>query len=82
MNMSQSTLYRKLKATTGQSTNEFIQNLRLKYAARLLHETSLTVSEISFEIGFSDSSYFSRAFRKCFGESPRQWREKNRPSSV
>lgn len=82
MNMSQSTLYRKLKATTGQSTNEFIQNLRLKYAARLLRETSLTVSEISFEIGFSDSSYFSRAFRKCFGESPRQWREKNRPSSV
>lgn len=76
LNVSQSTLYRKLKVTTGQSTNEFIQNIRLRYAARLLKETSKTISEITFEVGFSDSSYFSRAFRKCFGCSPKQWREK------
>lgn len=75
LNMSQSTLYRKLKVTAGQSANEFIQNIRLKYAARLLRETSRTVSEITFDVGFSDSSYFSRAFRKCFGVSPKQWRE-------
>ena len=79
LNMSQSTLYRKLKVTAGQSANEFIQNIRLKYAARLLRETSRTVSEITFDVGFSDSSYFSRAFRKCFGISPKQWREQEAP---
>ena len=79
LNMSQSTLYRKLKVTAGQSANEFIQNIRLKYAARLLRETSRTVSEITFDVGFSDSSYFSRAFRKCFGVSPKQWREQVAP---
>lgn len=77
LGMSQSTLYRKLKVTAGQSANEFIQNIRLKYAARLLRETSRTVSEITFDVGFSDSSYFSRAFRKCFGVSPKQWREQD-----
>lgn len=75
LNMSQSTLYRKLKVVSGQSPNEFIQNIRLKYAARLLRETSRTVSEIAFDVGFSDASYFSRAFRHCFGISPKQWRE-------
>ena len=74
MGMSQSTLYRRLKTISGQSPNEFIQNIRLKYAARLLRETSMTVSEISYDTGFSDSSYFSRAFKKCFGLSPKQWR--------
>ncbi len=74
MGMSQSTLYRRLKTICGQSPNEFIQNIRLKYAARLLRETSMTVSEISYDTGFSDSSYFSRAFKKCFGLSPKQWR--------
>ena len=82
LNMSQSTLYRKLKVTAGQSANEFIQNIRLKYAARLLRETSRTVSEITFDVGFSDSSYFSRAFRKCFGVSPKQWREQDAPEKV
>ena len=81
LNMSQSTLYRKLKVTAGQSANEFIQNIRLKYAARLLRETSQSISEITFEVGFSDSSYFSRAFRKCFGVSPKQWREQAAPQS-
>ena len=75
MGMSQSTLYRRMKTICGQSPNEFIQNVRLKYAARLLKETTMTISEISYDTGFSDSSYFSRAFKKCFGLSPKQWRK-------
>lgn len=77
LGMSQSSFYRKLKTMTGQSVNEFIQNIRLKYAARLLRETTKTISEIAFDVGFSDSSYFSRAFRKCFRVSPKAWRENN-----
>lgn len=76
MGMSKATLYRKMKALTGQSTNEFIQNTRLKYAARILVETDKTVSEVAYEVGFSDPYYFSRAFKKNFGMSPKQWREK------
>ena len=74
--MSKATLYRKLKALTGQSTNEFMQTTRLKYAARMLSQTDKPVSEIAYEVGFSDPYYFSRAFKKLFGVSPKQWREK------
>lgn len=74
--MSKTTLYRKMKSLTGQSTNELIQNVRLKYAARLLSESDKTVSEIAYESGFSDPYYFSRAFKKQYGYSPKLWREK------
>lgn len=73
--MSKATLYRKLKAITGQSTNEFMQNTRLKYAARLLTETDRSVADVAYEVGFSDPYYFSRAFKKLFGRSPKQWRQ-------
>jgi signal transduction histidine kinase/AraC-like DNA-binding protein len=77
LGMSKASLYRKLRATTGQSINEFIQNIRLKYAARILIETDKTISEIAYEVGFSDPYYFSRAFKKCFSQSPQHWRESN-----
>lgn len=75
--MSKATLYRKLKTLTGQSTNEFIQNIRLKYATKLLKETDKTISEIAYEVGFTDPYYFSRAFKKLLGHSPKGWRENN-----
>ena len=80
--MSKATLYRKLKALTGQSTNEFMQTTRLKYAARMLAQTDKPVSEIAYEVGFSDPYYFSRAFKKLFGLSPKQWREKEGEDSA
>lgn len=80
--MSKATLYRKLKALTGQSTNEFIQSTRLKYAARILAETDRNISEVAYEVGFSDPYYFSRAFKKVFGVSPKQWREKSGKDSA
>lgn len=75
VSMSKATLYRKLKAITGQSINEFIQTTRLKYATRLLKETDKSISDIAYEVGFADPYYFSRSFKKCFGLSPKQWRE-------
>ena len=80
--MSKATLFRKLKALTGQSTNEFMQTTRLKYAARMLAQTDKPVSEIAYEVGFSDPYYFSRAFKKLFGLSPKQWREKEGEDSA
>jgi len=72
--MSKSTLYRKLKTATGLSANEFILNLRVKNAAKLLSDTQKTVSEIAYEVGFADPYYFSRAFKKIMDMSPKQWR--------
>ena len=80
--MSKATFYRKLKALTGQSTNEFIQSTRLKYAARILSETEKTISEVAYEVGFSDPYYFSRAFKKIFGVSPKQWRAESGKDSA
>lgn len=73
MAMSQSTLYRKLKAITGESTNNFIKELRLKQAATLLSKNKLPVSEVSVLVGFDDPAYFAKSFKQKFGKSPSEY---------
>ncbi len=70
-------LYRKIKGITGMAPNEFIRNLRLKRAVALLEKSGLTISEISYEVGFSNPKYFSRCFSQQFGNSPKTYREQN-----
>ena len=77
MGMSKSTLYRKLKSATGLSANEFILNLRIKSAAKILTDTQKSISEIAYDVGFTDPYYFSRAFKKIMEVSPKQWRSNN-----
>lgn len=68
--MSESQLYRKLKALTGKSTALFIRSIRLQKAMELLKTTTLNVSEVAYETGFSHPAWFSRVFKEEFGESP------------
>lgn len=68
--ISDSQLYRKTKAITGKSTAVFIRSVRLKYAKELLSTTDKTVSEVAYDVGFNDPSWFSRAFKSEFGFSP------------
>ncbi len=70
MNMSRSTLFRKLQALTGQSPTEFIRTIRLKRAASLLKQNFGNVTQVSLEVGFNNLSYFNRTFKKLFGVSP------------
>ncbi len=70
VNMSRSNLFRKLKAITGQTPVEFLYFIRLKHAQKLLLERKLTISQITFEVGFKSASAFSKAFRKQFGKAP------------
>lgn len=63
-------LFRKLKALTGQNPSHFIRVVRLQAAYRLLQSRSATVAEIAFEVGFSNTSYFSRSFKTHFGKTP------------
>jgi signal transduction histidine kinase/ligand-binding sensor domain-containing protein/CheY-like chemotaxis protein/AraC-like DNA-binding protein len=70
MGMSESQLYKKLKAITGKSTALFIRSIRLEKAKIMLLSTNKSVSEVSYATGFNDPSWFSRAFRLEFGFSP------------
>ncbi len=74
MTMSNSQLYRKLKAQTGLSAHYLIQAIRLSHARTLLRETTGSVSEIAYQCGFNDPEYFSRVFRKEFGSTPSEFR--------
>lgn len=70
MFMSRSTFYRKLKAVTGMSGNEFIRTARLNYAAKLLESGNYAVTEAAFEAGFNDIKYFRKRFQEQFVVSP------------
>ena len=74
LNISNSMLYRKLTNSINLSPNMFIKKMRLIKAVELLEETTLNVSEISGECGFSDISYFGQTFKKEYGVSPSTYR--------
>lgn len=76
MNMSPSTLYRKIKALTGLSTNEFIRKVKMNNAERLLLEQKYTISEVSYKVGINTVSYFRQCFQKEYGMSPSQYMKK------
>ena len=67
-------ILRKIKGITNQNTSEFIRNFRLRKAAILLTETSLTTSEISYKVGFNNPSYFSTCFNNLFKCTPSEYR--------
>jgi AraC-like DNA-binding protein len=77
LHFSESQLYRKLKATSGKSTAIFIRSTRLQLAKDLLITTNKSISEIAYEVGFNDPAYFSRAFKKEFGQAPSEVSKKN-----
>lgn len=68
--MSRVQLYRKTKALTGYSPNEYLRIARLKKAMSLLDTTDMTVSEVAYAVGFSTSSYFAKCYKEYFGENP------------
>ena len=75
LGMSNSQFYRKLKAVVGKSPALYIRSIRLQKANELLHTTNKTISEIAFEVGFKEATYFSSCFSKEFGMSPRRARK-------
>jgi DNA-binding response OmpR family regulator len=71
--MSQSTLYRKILALTGETVIEFIRSYRLKRAAQLLKANFGNVTEVAFEVGFSNTAYFTKRFKEKFHRLPSQF---------
>jgi len=70
MGVSRTQLHRKLKALTGRSTSQVINSIRLQKARHLLETTDWNVSQVAYEVGFQDHSYFSRLFQQEFGVLP------------
>lgn len=73
MGMGNKQLYRKLKALTGQTPVEYIRDMRMQKAAKLLKAGKFSVSEVMYTVGFSNSSYFSKCFSKAFGMTPTEF---------
>lgn len=75
MAISTSQLSRKLNQTTGFSTTSYILQVKLSKAKKMLHDSSVSLSEVADSCGFYDLSYFSRVFKKEFGITPSQYQK-------
>jgi DNA-binding response OmpR family regulator len=71
-------LFRKLHAAAGCSPNVFIRTLRLRRAAQLLMESQMTVTEITYAVGFSDLKYFRTIFREYYGVAPGEYLKRSK----
>ena len=68
-----STLYRKMKALTGLSTNEYVRKIRMKHAEQYLLEGKYNISEIAFKVGINNLFYFRQCFKEEFGYIPSEY---------
>lgn len=73
ISMSHSTLYRKVRALTGFSINEFIRKVKMKHAENLLLTGKYTISEIAFHVGIDSIPYFRQCFKDEFGMTPSEY---------
>ncbi len=75
--MSRSVLYKKVQTLTNYSIADLIKEMRLKKAAELLKNNSVSIADVAFSVGFNDRKYFSKEFRKRFKISPSEYIEKH-----
>lgn len=70
MGLSRVQLYRKVRALIGLSTSDFIRKMRVHKAAELIKGKWGSISEIAYEVGFNNLSYFTKCFKETYGETP------------
>ena len=79
MAMGESTLYNKVKATTGQTVIAFITSIRLKEAQRIIQSNpNILISDVATQVGFNTPKYFSKCFKKEFGIFPKEYAEEQK----
>lgn len=76
--ISRAQLHRKMKEITGVSTGEFIRNLRLEQAARLIEEDKINITQVAYSVGFNNQTHFSTVFKTHYGMSPSEYAETKR----
>ncbi|WP_286848022.1 MULTISPECIES: hybrid sensor histidine kinase/response regulator transcription factor [Sphingobacterium] len=82
MNMSQSTLYRKLKGITGKNINQLVRKIRIHKAADLLRTGKYNVTEVSFMVGINSAIYFRQCFKEEFGQLPSEYQRSDNKARV
>lgn len=76
LGMSRSTLMHKLKNEYNLSLGECVGKARIEAAKRLLRHTAVPVSAVAQDVGYRDQSYFTKAFKKCVGQTPKDYRKR------
>ena len=76
--ISRAQLHRKLKEIAGVSAGEFIRNIRLEQAARLIEEGKINITQVAYSVGFNNQTHFSTVFKKHYGMSPTEYAETKR----
>lgn len=76
LGLSRSQTLRKIKAATGKSANQFIREVRLDEAVKLIQTTDLTASEIAYKVGFSSPSYFNKCFLTEYEVTPGEYKKR------
>lgn len=74
LGLGRSQFYRKIKSLTNYSPVELLRNMRLKRGRELLTTTSKSISEVTYEVGFSTPAYFTKCYRETYGETPTELR--------
>lgn len=77
-NISEREANRVFRKTLRQTPFAYLMNCRLEQAKTMLARSSLAITEISYRCGFTDSAYMGKQFRKAFGMSPKEYRQKNK----
>ncbi|MFH4966314.1 helix-turn-helix domain-containing protein [Gaetbulibacter sp. M235] len=75
INLSRSQILRKIKSSIGKSANNYIREIRLREAVRLILNTELTASEISYKVGFRSPSYFNKCFLDYYNQTPGEFKK-------
>lgn len=73
LGMSRTAYYNKMKSITGLSPIDFIKQMRIRKALRLMDDASLSITDIAYKVGFSDPKYFSKCFKAEMGMTPTQY---------
>ncbi|MBQ7420204.1 MAG: response regulator [Prevotella sp.] len=71
--ISRTHLYRRMKKITGMSTIDFIRQIRMEQAARLIKEQKLNITQVGYAVGFNNQTHFSTSFKNYFGMNPRDY---------
>lgn len=75
-NMSLSSFSRYFKSRVNKSFSDFLTEIRIDYACKLLHEETINISQVGFESGFNTLSNFNKQFKEVTGQTPLQYRKK------
>lgn len=76
VNMSRSTLTRKLKAITGLTPLEYIRRVKMQHACRMLKDSHTTVNEVALALGYYNRKYFTACFKEEYGLTPSEYQKK------